>query len=77
MSRLLRSTAAAEYLGIPRAHLEDLRCRGEVRAAGYVRVRSALYDTDDLDDYLISTTPHRDLTVGGETIIILHDEENL
>jgi hypothetical protein len=75
VSRLLRSRAAAEYLGIPREDLEDLRCRGEVRAAGYVRVRSALYDTDDLDDFLISTTPHRELTVGRETVTIIYDEE--
>lgn len=78
--RLITEARAAEYLGIPRADLRDLREWGVVPTAGYVRIRTPLYDPDDLDDFVEREGP--ELGIGrvihgkGESVVLIYDEEH-
>lgn len=72
MSRLITERAAARYMGLTREALRDLRERGVVAAAGYVRVRTALYDTATLDEFLLTDALVRE---GYARVIVVFNEE--
>lgn len=54
-ARLLRESAAAEYLGIPPETLRSMRGRGEIQAIK--RGRTPLYDRAELDRWIDAHRP--------------------
>lgn len=74
MSGFLNERQAAAYLRISVEHMRDLRCRGIVRTAGYVRVRTPIYDRRDLDEFLVERFPSRTYRFGRDVVTVVYDE---
>ena len=73
--RLLNERGAARYLGVTPAEMYRLRCEGVVPAAGYVRVRVALYDLEDLARYAERIGRQRTYRFATETVTLVYDED--